>query len=104
MGTYCGGVIVQILDDHDLGSDWQAPLGSGMQQYNHSVVASIDTLLSPPGFQSIQFFFPKDSIFYFQYTEGGYANKAYVLCEPTPSITIKVVSTKPCQMNGDKQD
>jgi hypothetical protein len=81
---YCGGYIVEILDESKIGRTWKDM--RGIHSYKNSVVASIDTsFLKPLDFEK---HFEKEAVFYFRYTEGGYAQKQFDLCEPTPFITI----------------
>jgi hypothetical protein len=85
MGFYCEGAVIQIVDNSNIGRDWISLDGSKI--YEHSIVASIDTLLTKDIDDNISLF-SSDSIFYFKYREGGYARKQYNYCEPSPFLTI----------------
>lgn len=94
IGDYCGGAVIQILDDHKIGRDWDNPFTTfGPETYTNSVVASIDTLISTgidPDFFSL------GAEFFFKYRDGGYARKEFSNCEPSAFITITFISENPC--------
>lgn len=97
LGQYCDGAVIQILDGHNIGKDWDSIFDD--KHYENSVLASVDTALTkqghfPDAFVSI------DSVFYFHYIDGGYARKQYSNCQPTPFITITFaidISTPACK-------
>ena len=95
-GEYCEGAVIQILDDHKIGKDWESMYGD--ETYKNSVVASIDSLMAK-SLNSSDSYFSIDSVFYFRYVGGGYPRKQYNICEPSASITITFVSKNPCQNN-----
>jgi hypothetical protein len=90
--NYCGGIVVQILDGTPIGRDWK---DISDQTLPNCVVASLDTL----AFRNLtQAALPQpDSTFYFRYREGGYPQKAFILCHPAPFITITAASGTSCQ-------
>lgn len=93
VGPYCEGIVVEILDDHKIGQYWKSTYGT--ETYSNSVVASIDTTLLR-SLSSAESYFMEDSIFFFQYRDGGYARKLYNVCDPSPFITIFFVSKNSC--------
>ena len=95
-GNYCEGIVVKILDGHEIGKDWDSM--DGTVSYTNSIVASVDSLLIKR-LSNPTSFFTKDSIFYFQYKEGGYPRKQYNVCEPSSFITISFISKNPCNKN-----
>lgn len=48
LGKYCEGVVIQILDDADIGKDWENMYTN--QLYSNAVVASLDSLLTESGY------------------------------------------------------
>lgn len=96
IGSYCEGVVVEILEESDISTDWEGMFDSKI--YTNSVVASIDTtLLSTIGNrEEIQKLILDGNAFYFQYKLGGYPRKEFDICEPSPFITIFNISKKPC--------
>ena len=90
--TYCGGLVIQVLDGTPIGTDWK---GNSSELLQNCVVASLDTLafkkLTVPGLPR------RDSIFYFQYRQGGYPQKEYILCYPAPFVTLTAASGTGCQ-------
>jgi hypothetical protein len=101
LGDYCGGKIVQVLDDHRIGSNWKSAFGP--EHYINSLVASIDTAAfgSAPVLVSI---FSPDSLFYFKYRDGGYPRKEYNNCQPGPWITITFISDRSCAEGTTRPD
>jgi len=95
-GNYCEGIVVKILDDHKIGKNWDSM--DGTVSYTNSIVASVDSLLMK-SLTNPTSYFSKDSIFYFQYKEGGYSRKQYNICEPHSVVTISFVSKNPCLKN-----
>lgn len=95
-GNYCEGIVVRILDDHKIGKSWNSM--DGTVSYTNSIVASVDSLLLK-SLSNPTCYFSKDSIFYFQYMEGGYPRKQYNICEPSSFLTISFVSKNPCTKN-----
>ena len=95
IGEYCEGVVIKILDKHELGEDWVNIFDNNII-YNNSVVASIDTLMVKSTSINNDLLSP-DSVFYFRYRNGGYGRKQYNIYEPSASITITYVSNQPCQ-------
>lgn len=92
--TYCEGIVIQILDETDIGIDWYGMYDG--KSYTKSVVASVDSLLAKT-IATPEIYFSADSVFYFRYINGGYPRKQYNLCEPSSSITITYVSKDPCK-------
>ena len=88
---YCGGLVIQVMDGTPIGRDWK---GFSSQTLPNCVVANLDTLVFKglPGTALPR----KDSIFYFQYREGGYPQKEYILCHPAPFITVVAASGAGC--------
>jgi hypothetical protein len=95
-GNYCEGIVVKVLDDHKIGKSWNSL--NGTVSYANSIVASVDSLLLK-SLSNPTSYFSKDSIFYFQYREGGYPRKQYNVCEPASFLTISFVSKNPCTKN-----
>jgi hypothetical protein len=95
-GNYCEGIVVKILDDHKIGKNWDSM--DGTVSYTNSILASVDSLLIK-SLSNPASYFSKDSIFYFQYKDGGYARKQYNVCEPSSFVTITFVSKNPCIKN-----
>lgn len=96
IGSYCFGSVIQILDTNTIGKNWKNHF-NGLQ-YVNCVLASIDSIY----YKSIidpSRYFSKDSIFYFKYIDGGYSSKLFVICEPSPFITITFLSPSPCNQN-----
>jgi len=91
---YCDGIVVQIIDNHAIGKDWN---GYNSIFYKNSVLASLDSNIFKQPF-SISIF-PKDSVFYFQYKEGGYPRLQKNNCSPSAFITIVSTSPNPCTNN-----
>lgn len=96
VGEYCEGVVVQILDDHKIGNNWQSMFSD--ETYSNSVVASIDTLMAKKIDSGL---FSEGSEFHFKYKDGGYGRKQYSVCEPSASITITYLSEQPCVKNDE---
>jgi len=92
IGFYCDGVVIQILDNHTIGKDWKNQFNSIF--YKNSVIASMDSIVFKRSFKTSVFF--KDSVFYFQYKDGGYPRVQYNLCEPVPFITVFAISKNLC--------
>jgi hypothetical protein len=93
VGPYCFGSVIQILDQSGIGKNWNNQF-NGLQ-YTNCVLASVDSVY----FKSIidpERYFSKDSIFYFKYIEGGYSSQLFIICEPSPFITITSLSLVPC--------
>jgi len=93
IGTSCGGVIIQLLEDHSIGQDWESI--DGKRKFTNAVLANIDTIYAQQT-GNLSSYFLGDSIFYFKYIKGGYPVYQYILCEPFPFITITYLSEKPC--------
>lgn len=94
IGDYCEGAVIQILDDHKIGRDWNNPFTTfGPETYTNSVVASIDTLIAK---EIDPDFFSPGVEFYFKYRDGGYVRKQFSNCEPSAFITITFISENPC--------
>jgi hypothetical protein len=90
IAAYCEGVVIQVLDA-PIGRNWQGP----SDYLTNCVVANLDTLsFQRPTIADLP---KRDSIFYFQYREGGYPQKQYILCHPAPFITITAASATGCQ-------
>jgi hypothetical protein len=89
VGTYCGGIVIQILDQSTIGKNWNNQFND--LQYINCVVASVDSVylksIIDPGR-----YFTRDSIFYFKYIDGGYPSQLFIICEPSPFITITSLS------------
>ncbi len=96
IGENCAGVIIQLLEEHRIAQDWVSI--DGKRTYTNAVVASIDTTFARQT-GNIGNYFSGDSIFYFQYINGGYPLYQYIFCEPSASITITYLSEKPCLNN-----
>jgi hypothetical protein len=96
IGYYCDGLVIKILDESDIGKSWRATYGT--EVYENSVVASIDSIYikSVP---KVDQYFTQGSIFYFQYINGGYPRKQFNICDPSPFITITLLSSTPCPNN-----
>ena len=90
-GTYCDGLVIQVLDKHAIGKDWK---GIDNKLYKNSVVANLDTNNFARLFNSV--IFPKDSIFYFLYRDGGYPRASYNLCEPSAYIIVTSIAGDAC--------
>lgn len=90
--SYCEGVVIQIVDGTPIGQEWRSSL-YGLRP--HCVVANLDsrTFKGSSGAVLTQ----NDSTFYFQFWEGGYPQKAYVLCHPPSFITITAISETACR-------
>lgn len=90
--TYCEGVVIQVLDGNPVGREWKGAYSKPHQNY---VVASLDSLV----FKSLSsaILTQGDSTFYFQYREGGYPQKAYILCHPPSFITLTALSKDGCK-------
>lgn len=89
VGYYCEGIVIKILDNNDIGTDWIGMFDS--KTYENSVVASIDSLLTK-NLSNHSSLFPADSIFYFDYKHGGYPRIQYNICDPSAYITITNIS------------
>lgn len=88
---YCEGFAIEILEsDSKLGTDWVGIYGT--REFKNSIVASIDSTINVP-----TSLLTSDSIFYFKYEDGGYAQKLYKVCLPAPSITISYISMDFCE-------
>lgn len=83
----------KFLDDAKIGKDWISIYTN--QEYNNGVVASVDSSLTRMG-TNLNSFISADSIFYFQYKDGGYPSKQYNVCEPPPFITVTAISNERC--------
>ncbi|MDZ7606766.1 MAG: hypothetical protein U5K79_14520 [Cyclobacteriaceae bacterium] len=81
LGDNCQGVAIQILEEHRIAQDWVSI--DGKRTYTNAVVASIDTIYAQQA-GNIGDYFSGDSIFYFQYINGGYPRYQYIFCEPSP--------------------
>ncbi|MVM34589.1 hypothetical protein GO755_31460 [Spirosoma sp. HMF4905] len=90
--AYCEGVVIQILDGTPIGKEWKR---TDSQICQSRVVASLDTLIfkNLPSTVLTQ----DDSTFYFQYRVGGYPQRAYILCNPPPFITITSLAKASCR-------
>ena len=88
------GEVFQILDDHMIGIDYH---GSNSILYKNSVVADLDTNVFK---RPIRVFpFRKNSVYYFQYKDGGYPTLDMNQCGPSTSITIISSSPNPYTNN-----
>lgn len=90
--NYCEGALIQVLNGNPVGRELKANFTKSGQRY---VVASLDSLVFKGLPSSI--LTQGDSTFYFQYREGGYPQKSYVLCNPPPFITITALSESGCK-------
>ena len=99
IGEYCEGIVIKILDDHEIGRDWENIFDNSII-YRNSVVASIDTLMVNTTSINSDLLSP-DSVFYFKYRDGGYGRKQFNICEPSAFITITYVSNKQCQYDTE---
>ncbi len=90
--NYCEGVVIQVLNGNPVGREFKANFTKPGQRY---VVASLDSLVFKGLSSSI--LTQGDSTFYFQYREGGYPQKAYVLCIQPPLVTITALSEGGCK-------
>lgn len=98
VGQYCDGSIIQILDDHKIGRDWDSIFED--KHYENCFLASIDsTLTNQVKFPMV--FASNDSVFYFRFVEGAYERKQYSLCLPVPFVTIIFASNNSCSFNSD---
>ena len=92
LGPYCSGWVIQILDGKVQGKAWTGMFDKRV--YTNSFVASVDTIaikgVSDP------FNLSKDSVFFFNFKEGGYPRQEFNVCEPAPFITITTVYPEPC--------
>jgi hypothetical protein len=93
LGQYCEGIVIQILDDTKFGKDWKGFFTS--QPYSNAVVVSLDSLLIKSGYNP-RSLSSTDSIFYFRLKDGGYPRKQYNVCEPSPFMTVFLVSNEAC--------
>jgi hypothetical protein len=100
-GTYCDGMVVEILEESDIAMNWEGMFNS--ETYANSVVASIDTIFLSqlPDRREIEEFILAGNIFYFQYRMGGYPRKQFSICEPSPFITILNISKTRCYENSE---
>lgn len=98
VGTYCEGIVVEILEESDIAMDWEGMFDS--KTYMNSIVASIDTLFlsTLKNREEFEEFILEGNVFYFQYKLGGYPRKEYSICEPSSYITISNIS-KTCHDN-----
>ncbi|MCH7414339.1 hypothetical protein MM213_12645 [Belliella sp. R4-6] len=96
IGSYCEGVVVEIMNESDIGKNWEGMFDS--KEYTNSVVASIDTIFlsTIDNREEIEKFILDGNVFYFQYKLGGYPRKEFDICEPSSFITIFNISTIPC--------
>lgn len=99
--TYCEGIVIQILDEADIGIDWNGMYDDKL--FTNSVVASVDSLMAK-SIATPEIYFSTDSVFYFKYINGGYPRKQYNLCEPSSFITITYVSKSPCKKDADSDE
>lgn len=90
--NYCEGVVIQVLNSSLIGRESKAGFAKAGQRY---VVASLDSLALKGLSSSV--LTRGDSTFYFQYREGGYPQKEYVLCDAAPFITITALSEDNCK-------
>nr|WP_295924600.1 hypothetical protein [uncultured Dyadobacter sp.] len=92
LGMYCEGAVIQLFNDEGPGKTWKNQFGTTM--FTNCVVANLDTTV----FKGITdpFNMKGDSVFYFQFRDGGYARKEFKVCEPSSFITITKTSLGPC--------
>lgn len=99
IGTYCEGIVIQIIDGADIGIDWNGMYDG--KSYTNSVVASVDSLLAK-SIEVPEIYFSVDSVFYFKYNNGGYPRNHYNLCEPSAFITISYISKNRCEQDASE--
>ena len=95
LGPFCVGHLIEILDNHTLGSELKGV--NGKLYKNESVVDFDTNSFKPPITIKI---FPRDSVFYFQYKDGGYPRFDMKACGPSASIIIINISSNPCLSNN----
>lgn len=89
--NYCEGVVIQVLNGNPVGRELKASFAEPGRRY---VVASLDSVAFMGLSSSV--LTQGDSTFYFQYREGGYPQKAYILCNPPTFITITALPQDGC--------
>jgi len=101
LGTYCDGMVVEVLGESDITLDWEGMFDSKI--YVNSVVASIDTVFLShlQERRELEDFILAGNIFYFQYKMGGYPRKKFNVCNPSPFITIFNISKADCYDNTE---
>ena len=67
LGQYCGGAVIQILGDYNVGRDWDSIFED--KRYENCFLASIDSTLTKQG-QFPKAFASSDSVFYFRFIDG----------------------------------
>ena len=96
LGQYCGGAVIQILDDHNVGRDWDSIFED--KRYENCFLASIDSTLTKQG-HSPKAFASSDSVFYLRFIDGGYVRNQYNNCQPVPFVTVTFASNQSCSIN-----
>ena len=92
--NYCGDAVIQILDDSKIGRDFQV---YNSDYYKNCVLAATDSIaILRNGFAV-----PSDSVIYFQYIRGTFANKSYKNCQPYPFVLLTSVSNNPCSQQQE---
>lgn len=94
-GIYCEGALIQLFNDKGPGKTWKSQFDT--RTFENCIVANLDTTV----FKGVTdpYNMRGDSIFYFQFRDGGYARKEFKVCEPSSFITITKTSSDPCSDN-----
>lgn len=94
IANYCEASVVQLLTPSKMGATWKQVDGRDVP---NCLLASLDSVAFRGGTLPDVFNTSRDSVFYFHYRAGRYPQKAYVLCQDLPGITITASSAAGCR-------